>query len=87
MALTALQTTSELVDWGVQYSVTKTAVTNMGNSSFNHLNASKLTFTRNRDSRTVPQPNSPEVFAQNVCTNHMITCHWDSQIGWAASHL
>lgn len=94
MALTAIapfQITSELTHSSIKHAVTKTApsISTNGNPTpiINELDASKLVFTRNLSPHAAPEPNSPEVWAQSVCTDHMITCQWTSTGGWAAPHL
>lgn len=89
IALAPFQTNSELA--GIKHIVTNTApsVVANGNSdpSINELDASKLVFTRNLSPHAVPEPDSPEVWTQSVCTDHMVTCQWTSTGGWAAPHL
>lgn len=90
-AIEPFQTTSELTYSGIKNTVTKTAssLTTNGNAipTIDELDASKLLFTRNLNPRAVPEPDSPEVWSQSVCTDHMITCQWTSTGGWAAPHL
>lgn len=84
------QTTSELTSSGINHTITKTApsiATNGTSSSLPELNASRLIFTRNTTPRQVPEPNSPEVWAQSTCTDHMITAKWTSNTGWDAPEL
>lgn len=90
-ALAPFQTTSELTHFGIKHSLTKTAPSFIasGNAtpSIDELDASKLVFTRNLYPHAVPEPNSPEVWTQSVCTDHMVTCQWTSTGGWAAPRL
>lgn len=90
-AIAPVETTSELTHSGIKHTITKTASPTSinGNSSqfSNELDASKLVFTRNLSPHAVPEPNSPEVWSQSVCTDHMITCQWTSTRGWATPHL
>ncbi|CAD6582334.1 MAG: hypothetical protein ASARMPREDX12_000910 [Alectoria sarmentosa] len=102
-ALAPLQTTSELAHSGIKHILTKTAPSVIANGSsnpgINELDASKLVFTRNLSPHAVPEPDSPEVWTQQLCTDHMIlsleTClesiywvdTWTSTSGWAAPHL
>lgn len=90
-AIAPFQTTSELTHSGIKRAVTKTAPSAITNGSvtpiINELDASKLVFTRNLSPHAVPEPNSPEVWTQSVCTDHMVTCQWTSTDGWAAPHL
>lgn len=46
------------------------------------LDASKLSVTRTSNPRPVPAANSPEVWAANVPTDHMLTCSWNITTGW-----
>jgi branched-chain amino acid aminotransferase len=90
MAPTAIQTTSELTSSGIRNTVNKTAFplnTNGVRHELSELDASKLIFTRNLNPKLVPEPNSSAVWAQKVCSDHMITCQWTSTTGWAAPHL
>ena len=90
-AIGPLQTTSELTHSGIKNTVVNTApsVTTNGNStrSTKELDASKLVFTRNASPHAVPEPDSPEVWTQSVCTDHMVTCFWTSTSGWDAPQL
>ena len=90
-AIAPFQTTSELTHSGIKHAVAKTApsITTNGNSTpiLNELDASKLVFTRNLSPRAVPEPDSPEVWTQSVCTDHMVTCQWTTTAGWAIPHL
>ncbi|THX51045.1 branched-chain amino acid aminotransferase II [Aureobasidium pullulans] len=51
------------------------------------LSAQKMTDTRTKTPRAVPQPGSPEQQACNVCSDHMITVSWSEKAGWAAPEL
>ena len=85
MAPIAMQTTSELTSTGIQRILDKTAPSIVANGSCTHLDeldASKISFTRNTNPKSVPEPNSSEVWAQNYCTDHMITAQWTSTNGW-----
>ena len=57
------------------------------NLSTKELDASKLVFTRNLSPHAIPKPDSPEVWTQSVCADHMVTCHWGFASGWAAPYL
>ncbi|MCJ1266922.1 hypothetical protein MMC22_006807 [Lobaria immixta] len=85
------ETVSELVSAGIKHAVANTApsVTPHNNivSTLQELDASKVMFTRNLNPKPVPEPNSPEVTAMNACTDHMITCSWNSTTGWQTPHL
>ncbi|KAL9117176.1 MAG: hypothetical protein Q9187_006294, partial [Circinaria calcarea] len=85
-----LQTTSELNTAGIKRTINKTAPSITTNGSCSHLaelDASKLVFTRNPNPKPVPEPNSPEILAQSICTDHMIKCAWNSTTGWSAPTL
>lgn len=70
MAPAAIQPVSELVTNGQKHIIDKSApsiVAANGNPSrLCELDASRLIFTRNQNPKAVPEPNSPEVWAQNV---------------------
>lgn len=90
IAIAPFQTTSELTHSGIKHTITKTApsiITNGNSTIINELDASKLVFTRNLSPRAVPEPDSPEVWTQSVCTDHMLTCQWTSTSGWGVPHL
>lgn len=90
-AIAPVQTSSELIRSGIKHSLTETVpslTTNCCHTpSIDELDASKLVFTRNLNPHAVPEPDSPEVWAQSVCTDHMVTCQWTLTGGWAAPHL
>jgi len=79
-----IETTSCLTDKGVSHTLKK-AVANQ--SPLADLNASLCMTALTQNPRTVPEPNSPEVFAQKTCTDHMITCSWTHTEGWKAPEL
>lgn len=87
MAPTALQTTSELIHSGVKRNLVQKPVSNSYSTRIDALDASKLIITPNRNPHAVPETDSPEVWAQNACSDHMIICKWTSTTGWAAPHL
>jgi len=65
------ETTSELTKAGVNHTVAKTApslkpATNGTSSKLAELDASKIIFTRNSSPKSVPEPNSAEVWAQQT---------------------
>ncbi|MCJ1475291.1 hypothetical protein MMC13_003953 [Lambiella insularis] len=79
------ETTNELVNAGVERTISKTFPSlhlkaNGTSPPLAELDASKLTFTKNLSPKAVPAPNSPEVWSQSV--DHMITCQWTSTTGW-----
>lgn len=90
MSPIALQTTSDLTFSGIKTTIKETAPSiapNVSHTPVHELNASNLIFTRNTMPKAVPEPNSSEVWAQNVCTDHMVTCQWSASTGWAAPEL
>lgn len=90
-AIVPFQTTEELTSSGIKHTVAKTAPSVVANGTYspiiNELDSSMLIFTRNLSPHAVPEPNSPEVWTQSVCTDHMVTCQWTSTGGWAAPNL
>ncbi|KAF2142547.1 uncharacterized protein K452DRAFT_286974 [Aplosporella prunicola CBS 121167] len=85
-------TTSGLTEQGVQTTLNETAPsqangTTNGTTTLAELDASQLKTTRTPTPRPVPAPNSPEVYAQRTCTDHMITASWTAAQGWAAPEL
>lgn len=63
------ETVSELVSAGIKQTVAETAPSiaiDGSHSILGELDASKLTFIRNLNPRPVPEPGSPEIWAQNV---------------------
>ncbi|MCJ1389227.1 hypothetical protein MMC18_002083 [Xylographa bjoerkii] len=86
------ETTNGLADAGVKHTIERTArslksTANGISSSLAELDAGKLTFTQNLNPKSVPEPGSPEVWSQSICSDHMITCTWTSTTGWHAPHL
>lgn len=70
------ETVSELVISGINRTVVDTAPSMTLKSSpskLNELDANKLIFTRNLNPHSVPTPNSPEVWAQNVYGHSVAT--------------
>lgn len=61
----------------------------MGSNTQAHrqLDASRLEFHLTSTSRLVPKPGSAELWAQNVATDHMVTCRWTVDGGWDAPAL
>ncbi|KEF51163.1 branched-chain amino acid aminotransferase [Exophiala aquamarina CBS 119918] len=51
------------------------------------LDASKLTITPNLNPKPVPALDSPEVWAQNVTTDHMLTARWTEKAGWDSPEI
>ncbi|KAF3760772.1 putative branched-chain amino acids aminotransferase [Cryphonectria parasitica EP155] len=66
---------------------------NDGSSSSNgapapaELDASKLIFTRTTAPRAVPDEATASAGQHTICTDHMISCAWNSTTGWAAPEL
>lgn len=48
------------------------------------LDASRLEVNLTTSPRPVPELNSPEVMSYKTCTDHMLTCQWTAEEGWAA---
>lgn len=46
------------------------------------LDTSRLRLTRASVLRSVPEPGSPELWAQNIATDHMAICRWTVNEGW-----
>ncbi|EXJ82025.1 branched-chain amino acid aminotransferase [Capronia coronata CBS 617.96] len=80
-----LDDTSKLTKAGTQTILSET----VSNSSpaVADLDASKLIFTPNLNPKSVPAPNSPEVWSQNYTTDHMLTARWTEQSGWEAPEI
>ncbi|KAF1814540.1 branched-chain amino acid aminotransferase II [Eremomyces bilateralis CBS 781.70] len=89
----AIDTTSQLTSAGVSSALSKTAhsLTNGANGvsgvQLAELDASRITSTYTASPRPVPVPGSPEIAAQNICTDHMITAKWTVKEGWHAPAL
>ncbi|MCJ1379073.1 hypothetical protein MMC17_002173 [Xylographa soralifera] len=86
------ETTGGLANAAMKHTIEKTApslksMTNGTYSSLAELDAGKLTFTPNLNPKSVPELDSPEVWSQSVCSDHMITCAWTSTAGWHAPRL
>ncbi|RSL95708.1 hypothetical protein CDV31_013766 [Fusarium ambrosium] len=60
---------------------------NDASTSKQRLDASKLKFTQSTFLHPVPEPGSPELWAQNVHTDHMVTCRWTAEKGWDAPEI
>ena len=67
--------------------LTKAGIAHFAETTIAGLDASKIRFTPNLSPRSVPAPNSPEVWSQSVCTDHMLTVSWKASTGWQAPHL
>ncbi|KAF2016871.1 branched-chain amino acid aminotransferase II [Aaosphaeria arxii CBS 175.79] len=51
------------------------------------LDASKLTITHSTVQCPVPALGSPEQWAQNVCSDHMVQCQWSVSGGWETPEI
>ncbi|PSN68680.1 branched-chain amino acid aminotransferase II [Corynespora cassiicola Philippines] len=51
------------------------------------LSADRLETTYTTTPRSVPALGSAEMASQKVCTDHMISCTWSAEAGWAAPQL
>lgn len=63
------ETVPELVNTGISHTMINTTASTALNSQpskLKELDAARLVFTRNLNPHSVPKPNSPEVWAQNV---------------------
>lgn len=49
--------------------------------------ASNLTITRSTVKRPIPAPGSAEQWAQNMCSDHMVTCRWTVKAGLEAPRI
>jgi len=89
MSPAAVDTASSLTDAGIKANNAPAngASKATTSSSLAALDASILTSTFTQTPRYVPAPNSAEVWAQNHCTDHMITCQWYADGGWQAPAL
>jgi branched-chain amino acid aminotransferase len=67
------------------YSIRKIMATNT--QAQRRLDASRLESHLVSTSRPVPEPGSAELWAQNVATDHMVTCRWTVDGGWDAPKL
>lgn len=51
------------------------------------LDASRLTYTYNKEPKVVPSQSDPIVWEQNNATDHMITVKWTEKVGWHTPEL
>ncbi len=58
-----------------------------GKPSMHDLDASLLSITPTTTLRSVPEPNSKEVWAVKSCTDHMVKVTWTSDYGWHAPNI
>ncbi|KAI9827053.1 MAG: hypothetical protein M1819_007045 [Sarea resinae] len=88
-----VDSTAELTSAAVNRTITKTApsiapaTTPLLPTPLPELDASKLVVSLTTNPQTVPEPNSPEVWAQSTCSDHMVTVRWTSTGGWDAPEL
>lgn len=86
-------TTSSLEQQGVIHTLEKTApslsngLKNGATTPLPELDASLCEVTLTENPQAVPAPDSPEVAAQRVCTDHMLTVSWTCTTGWQAPQL
>lgn len=80
-----LDSTAKLTKAGTHTTLSKTISSD--NPVVADLDASKLSITRTENPKTVPALGSPEVWAQNATTDHMLTCRWTEQAGWDAPEI
>ena len=78
-----INTTTELTRAGTQNTLEKTFTA----PHDGRLSASNINMTRSTSTRTVPAPNSPEVWSQKVVTDHMLTCRWTAESGWETPEI
>ena len=79
-----LDSTSKLTKAGTNTILEKTF---SNGSTAADLDASKLTFTQNLNPKSVPAPNSAEVWSQSCTTDHMLTVRWTEKHGWDAPEI
>lgn len=75
-----LDSTSKLTKAGAEHILSQANPD--GSPAVAQLDASKLTFTPNLNPKSVPAPNSAEVWSQNYTTDHMLTVRWTEKNGW-----
>lgn len=81
-------TVSGLTEAGIKHHIVEHPQSNGANDvDLASLDASQLKTTFTTAPRPVPEPNSPEVMAQKVCTDHMITVSWTADRGWHTPEL
>ncbi|KAL0263263.1 hypothetical protein SLS55_002243 [Diplodia seriata] len=81
-------TVSGLTEAGIEHHIVEHPPSSASNGpELAKLDASKLTTTFTTAPRPVPEPNSPEVMAQKVCTDHMVTVSWTADHGWHTPEL
>ena len=79
-----LDSTSKLTKAGTEVILKKTI---SNGPSVANLDASKTTFIPNLNPKSVPAPNSAEVWAQTCATDHMLTVRWTEKHGWEAPEI
>ncbi|KAF9873246.1 hypothetical protein CkaCkLH20_09409 [Colletotrichum karsti] len=57
------------------------------NGSSQDLNASNLEINLSQTLKRVPEPGTPELWAQNICSDHMVTARWTEEHGWETPRI
>lgn len=90
----SLDSTNDLATAAITKTISKSAhslllngMPNGASDSLPELDASRIHITLTKEPRPVPTPNSPEVWAQSTCTDHMITARWTFDHGWENPEL
>lgn len=90
----SLDSTNDLAIAAITKTISKSANSLMLNGMSNEasgilpeLDASKIHITRTTQFRPIPVPDSPEVWSQSTCTDHMITAKWTGDHGWEDPEL
>lgn len=78
------RTASALTEAGIKHALPSS---NGTTSTLAPLDASLMTTTLTQAPRPVPEVGSAEERAQKTCTDHMITCLWTAESGWARPEL
>jgi branched-chain amino acid aminotransferase len=78
----AAETVNHLTETGVD-----AANAAIANPAMHDIDASLLKITKTSTLRTVPEPNSAEVWASKSCTDHMVTVTWTADYGWHAPEI
>lgn len=78
-----VETLSHLTNSGIKAAQT----INAEEPSLRELDASNITMTLSTTLRTVPDPNSAEVWASKSCTDHMVTVTYTDDYGWHAPEI
>ncbi|CEJ80568.1 Putative Branched-chain-amino-acid aminotransferase [[Torrubiella] hemipterigena] len=62
-------------------------VKEVNGSAIAELDASKLTYTYNKENRTVPDEAVANAGSETIATDHMVIANWSAATGWAAPEL